>query len=185
VILVSKGTDVTVGEFGNEGSGAHSFLKYKSSPGITYKFLVNSKFDSANTIYTAWFAEHDSNWKLIASFKRPKTHKNLSGFYSFVENFEPDTGFITRKASFGNQWVCDTTGKWQEVTTALFLKDENVKRKVRVDFDAGIEKVNENQSKFFLQNCGFITGKVGHSAELKRIENKIHPNINFKELPHV
>jgi hypothetical protein len=52
--------------------------------------------------------------------------------------------------------------------TSQFLKDLNVKRKVKFDFDAGIEKVDENHLEFFQQNFGFITEKFGHSAELKR-----------------
>jgi hypothetical protein len=41
----------------------------------------------------------------------------------------------------------------------------------------------ENQSLFYLRNCGFILGKVPLLSEFKRTENKIEPNINFNELP--
>ncbi len=180
--LMSKGTNVIIHDFGGEGSGGQSILKYMWHSGITYKFLLSGKpdpNDSTHTVYTAWFSEVNGNWKLIASFKRPKTHKHLSGFYSFVECLLPNTGFITRKALFGNQWAYDITGKWHEVTTARFTGDETASKKVRLDFEAGVQ----NDSRFYLQNCGFIDGKVTLLTELKRTQNHIHPNISFKELP--
>jgi hypothetical protein len=180
--LMSKGTNVIIHDFGGEGSGGQSILKYMWHSGITYKFLLSGKpdpNDSTHTVYTAWFSEVNGNWKLIASFKRPKTHKHLSGFYSFVECLLPNTGFITRKALFGNQWAYDITGKWHEVTTARFTGDETASKKVRLDFEAGVQ----NDSQFYLQNCGFIDGKVTLLTELKRTQNHIHPNISFKELP--
>ncbi len=160
--MVSKCTDVCNGEFGDEGSRAQSYLRYNWSSGITYKFLVSAKHDpneSTNTVLSAWFVELDSNWKLIASFRRPKTEKLLTGFYSFVENFEQNFGYLCRKAFYGNLWVCDTNDKWREVTNAQFTGC-GVAKKVRSDFEGGVEKVDENQSLFYLRNCGFISGKV-------------------------
>jgi hypothetical protein len=132
---------------------------------------------------SAWFAELNSDWKLIASFRRPKTQEYLSGFYSFVESFGQNYSFLCRKALFGNQWICDTTNKWHEVTNAQFTGDQTADKKVRMDFEGGVEKVDENQSLFYLRNCGFISGKVPLLSEFERRENKIEPNINFNELP--
>jgi hypothetical protein len=63
------------------------------------------------------------------------------------------------------------------VTNARFTGDPF---KVRMDFEEGVEKVDENQ--FYLRNCGFIEGKVPLLTEFKRTENKIELNINFNEL---
>ncbi len=90
---------------------------------------------------------------------------------------------MCRKALFGNQCICDTTGKWYEVINARFTGDPTADKKVRVDSEGGIEKVDENQSLFYLRNYSFISGKVSLLSEFKRTENKIEPNINFNELP--
>ncbi len=50
------------------------------------------------------------------------------------------------------------------------------------DFEIAVEKVDENQSLFYLRNCGLFEEKVSLLSEFKRTENKIEPNINFNEL---
>ncbi len=45
-----------------------------------------------------------------------------------------------------------------------------------------VEKITENQSLFYLRNCGFTSEKVPLLSEFKRTENKIEPNIIFNEL---
>jgi hypothetical protein len=50
------------------------------------------------------------------------------------------------------------------------------------DFEIAVEKVDENQSLFYLRNCGLFEEKVPLLSEFKRTENKIEPNINFNEL---
>jgi len=186
VKLISKSTDVQIIEFGGEGSGTQSNFKHMWRTGITYKFLLHGMpdpHDLTQSIFTAWFAELSGDWKLIASLRRPKTNKHLSGFYSFVENFGPDYGYLSRKALFGNQWIYDLTGNWHEVINARFTGDSTAKNKTRFDFEGGVQHLNENHQQFYLQNCGFFDGKVALLSELKRIENKIKPNIDFKQLP--
>ncbi|MDE6303693.1 MAG: DUF5077 domain-containing protein, partial [Paramuribaculum sp.] len=73
--LLRKGKDVHIGEFGNEGSGGQSYLRYPWKAGQTYKFLMQVRPDGkGNTTYTAYFyATDEKEWKLIASFLRPQT----------------------------------------------------------------------------------------------------------------
>ena len=122
VQLICKNDDIEDNVFGCEGCGGQSILRYMWASDITYKFLVRGRPDpshSNHSIYTAWFApKMDSTWKLIASFKRPKSEQYLTGFHSFVESFDEKTAFMTRKARFGNQWVCNSNGVWREVTRA-------------------------------------------------------------------
>ena len=75
IVMLKKGADVYTGEFGNEGSGGQSYLKYAWKAGNTYRFLLRGKPTTDNyTIYTAYFfAPEENQWRLIASFKRPKT----------------------------------------------------------------------------------------------------------------
>src|SRR3546814_7623338 len=94
IVLLRKGKEVHAGEFGNEGSGGQSYLRYPWKAGTTYRFLLHGKPDGkGNTSYTAFFyAPEIKQWKLIASFRRPQTSRWLTRFHSFLENFNPRTG---------------------------------------------------------------------------------------------
>ena len=46
-----------------------------------------------------------NKWLLIASFKRPETNTYFKGIYSFLENFNPATGYMERSANYNNQWT--------------------------------------------------------------------------------
>ncbi len=153
IILVKKGKDVYTGEFGNEGSGGQSYLKYQWKAGETYKFLIKAKpLGNNSTTYTAYFFDNEMrNWLLIASFIRPATHTYLKGLHSFLENFEPITGHISRGAYYQNQWVKTKAGEWKPISQMFLSADATAGKKFRMDYDGGIE--NE---RFFMRNCGFF-----------------------------
>ena len=77
--MLKKGENVKTGEFGNEGSGGQSYLKYNWKAGSTYKFLLRGAPQNNNTTtYTAYFyASELDKWLLIASFNRPQTNTYL------------------------------------------------------------------------------------------------------------
>ena len=110
--LLRKGKEIYTGEFGNEGSGGQSYLKFNWKAGQTYSFLTQVTPTSDNyTTYTSYFfAPEVGQWKLIASFKRPQTQTYLKRPHSFLENFIPEFGDRSRKVLFKNQWVCDSRG---------------------------------------------------------------------------
>jgi hypothetical protein len=135
VAVLAKGEGVRTGEFGNEGSGGQSFLVYPWKSGSTYRFLNRAKPDgNGNTIYTAWFHSPETNrWQLIASFRRPKTDKHLTGVHSFLENFSDRNGWLERQGHYGNQWARDTGGTWHSITEARFTGDDIARRGYRLD----------------------------------------------------
>jgi hypothetical protein len=151
--LLKKGAKVYTGEFGNEGSGGQSYLQYNWKVGETYKFLVHAKPAENNyTTYTAYFyAAEKRKWLLIASFNRPETNTYLKKLHSFLENFEPETGCITRKAYFHNQWLVTKNGEWKPVTKMLFTGDATANIGYRLDYSGGVD-----DGKFYLRNCGFF-----------------------------
>ena len=155
VTLLRKGDGVRTGEFGNEGSGGQSFLVHLWKAGTTYRVLtrVEPSGDDTTT-YTAWFGDGDS-WRLIASFRRPRTDRHLTGFHSFLENFLDTTGNVGRRACYANQWVRDTEGTWHPVTTARFTGDATASGGHRLDYAGGIEGEG-----FYLRNCGFFSPPV-------------------------
>lgn len=180
IILLKKGIDVHVGEFGNEGSGGQSYLKYYWKAGNTYKFLLHGKPIGNNfTEYTAYFyAPEEENWRLVASFKRPKTNTYLKHQYSFLENFVTETGAISRKAYYTNQWVRDDSGKWFEISKAKFTADATARKESRMDYAGGVEN-----GVFFMKNCGFFDDTTPIDSHHTRVLTGQSPEIDLAALP--
>lgn len=153
ILLLKKGEKVYTGEFGNEGSGGQSYLQYNWKAGETCKFLIHAKpVENDYTTYTAYFyIAEKKKWMLIASFSRPETNTYLKKLHSFLENFEPETGLITRKAWYHNQWVRTKAGEWKPLKKMLFTGDATANIGYRLDYGAGAEN-----GKFYLRNCGFF-----------------------------
>ncbi len=178
--LLKKGKDVTTGEFGNEGSGGQSYLRYNWIAGNTYKFLLHGMPQKDNTTtYTAYFfAPELGQWQLIASFNRPQTNTYLKRFHSFLENFIPEQGDVSRKVLFSNQWVFDTKGNWIEVNSAKFTIDNTGNKGCRMDYSGGLDG-----ESFYLKNAGFFNNYTRTKSIFVRPLTNNKPNINFNDLP--
>ena len=178
--LLKKGDEVYTGEFGNEGSGGQSYLRYHWKAGTTYRFLLRGIPDGTDhTTYTAYFyAPEKSAWMLIASFKRPKTNTYLKRPHSFLENFSPEQGDIERKVLFGNQWIRDTKGEWTELNRARFTGDNTAGKAYRVDYAGGLMN-----NVFYLRNCGFFDNRTKLNTWFERPVTGIKPVIDFNKLP--
>ena len=178
--LLKKGNNVTTGEFGNEGSGGQSYLKYNWIAGNTYKFLLHGAPQKDNsTIYTAYFFAPELNqWQLIASFNRPQTNTYLKRFHSFLENFIPEQGDFSRKVLFGNQWVCNNLGEWIEINSAKFTCDNTGNKGYRMDYSGGLDKTS-----FYLKNGGFFNNYTKKQIIFTRPLTNNKPTIDFKNLP--
>lgn len=170
IVLLSKGNDVYSGEFGNEGSGGQSYLRFNWQADITYKFLTRIKPNTDNsTTFTSYFYDPlTDKWLLIASFKRPQTQTWYTHAHSFLENFDPERGAINRKGFYNNQWACDTEGVWTELTTARFTNDATARKKARMDFMGGVEN-----NQFVLNNCGFFSNYTPLNSVFERKPNRI------------
>ncbi|MDI3319357.1 DUF3472 domain-containing protein [Pinibacter soli] len=182
IVMLRKGEGVHTGEFGNEGSGGQSYLRYDWKAGNTYKFLLHAQPDNSNntTTYTAYFFAPEKNeWQLVASFKRPKTATYLKHLHSFLENFNPEQGNKTRKVLFGNQWVCDANGKWIELTDAKFTGDNTAHSGFRMDYAGGLDK----SGLFYLQNCGFFSNYTQLNGNYKRPATSKQPVVDLSKLP--
>jgi hypothetical protein len=177
--LLKKGNDVHAGEFGNEGSGGQSYLKYMWKAGTTYSFLLRGEPAPGDcTDYTAWFYPPEKGeWQLIASFRRPKGSRYLGSLYSFLENFHTGTGNIPRLGYFSNQWICDKNGKWSELTSAKFTADATARKESRLDYSGGV-----TDGMFFLKNCGFYNEMTEMGTMLRRDTTGKAPVIDLAEL---
>lgn len=179
VKLIKKGENVRTGEFGNEGSGGQSYYIYNWKGGTTYKFLNRIRpIEDGYSEYTAYFfAPEVGEWKLIAQWKRPKIQTYYKGAHSFLENFNVNTGYIGRKASYNNQWVYTKEGEWVELTKGKFTVDATGRPGWRKDYRGGVDN-----SGFFLQNCGFFNDFVDPDTTFERTPTNNKPNINWSEL---
>ncbi|OOG76217.1 DUF3472 domain-containing protein [Algoriphagus sp. A40] len=177
--LLKKGADVYTGEFGNEGSGGQSYLRYNWVAGNTYKFLNSVEPDGkGNTVYTAYFfAPELGEWMLIASFLRPKTDNWYKRPHSFLENFIPESGNLERRVFYDNQWMADSAGNWMELTEAKFTGDDIAKRGYRKDFAGG-----SDTGKFFLKNGGFFNDATELQSMHQRTGKGKVPQIDFGKL---
>lgn len=196
--MLKKGKEVHTGEFGNEGSGGQSYLKYNWKAGNTYKFLLRAtpgkrvpspnashgvvdleNLSDSTTTYTAYFFAPELNeWQLIASFKRPKTQTYLKRLHSFLENFIPEYGDQSRKVMFNNQWIYDIKGKWTELNAARFTTDNTGNVNYRKDYAGGL--VN---GSFYLKNGGFFSNFTPAKTMFTRKELGKKPQIDFSRLP--
>lgn len=180
ITTLAKGSDVKAQQFGNEGSGGQSYMVYPWRAGTTYRFLTEVTPDGeGNTRYTSWFGDKAADeWRLLASFLRPKTDKHLTGFHGFLENFIAQYGNVQRSAHYGNQWVRDTESRWHEIVGARLTGDNTARTRQRLDYAGGSE-----QDHFFLRNCGFFNDRVDLDQTFQRTPNRTPPAIDFDGLP--
>lgn len=154
VKLMGKGEGVYTGDFGNEGTGGHSHLKYLWKTGEKQRFIVTAQpTNETFTIFSGYYFHPDKQeWMLISSWKAPKEGGWLRRPHSFSENFWGSTGHVLRKALYGNQWIRTPAGEWIELTTATFSHDPTG-RQDRLDRFMGVES-----GQFFLSHGGFVAG---------------------------
>ncbi len=178
--LLAKGNAVKTGEFGNEGSGGQSYRIFSWKPGVTYCFLLKVEPSvNGSSDYSAYFKSiHDNQWDLIASFRRPHTNTYVQRPYSFLENFITETGCLSRKGTYGNQWICNTAGQWKELVSARFTADATARKESRMDYAGGVEN-----GLFYLMNCGFFSDTTPLNAIFERPATERQPQIEFEKLP--
>jgi hypothetical protein len=154
VVLMDKGDGVYSGDFGNEGTGGHSHLKYMWKTGQKQRFVVTATpTDETFTIFSGYYFHPDSRqWMLISSWKAPREGGYLRRPHSFSENFWGSNGHFVRKALYGNQWILTADGRWIELTQASFSHDATG-RSDRLDRFMGVQ-----DGQFFLSHGGFVEG---------------------------
>lgn len=182
VVLLRKGKEVHAQAFGGEGSGGQSYLVYPWKAGTVYRFLLHGEpAGDGTTVYSAYFyPPEEGRWLLLASFKRPKTSTYLTRWHSFLENFSPDAGAVTREGNFANQWARDKAGRWFEATEAGFTADATAHKGARMDYTGG----TTSDGRFFLRNCGFFSDRRTPGTTVTRPPSgQPAPAIDWAKLP--
>ncbi len=178
VKLMGKGEGVFAGDFGNEGTGGHSHLKYMWKTGEAQRFIVTAQptAETFTTFSGYWFHPEQQKWMLISSWKAPKEGGWIKRPHSFSENFGGSTGHLQRKALYGNQWIRTPAGEWTELTNATFSHDPTGKSD-RFDRYMGVEK-----GQFFLSHGGFLDGFSKYGERFTRPTAGKPPEV--ADLPH-
>ena len=148
VKLLHKDDKVRTGRFGGEGTGGQSFFDCEWKVGDTCRFLVTSKVDGTRTEYAGYFLAPDEKaWRHLITFSTATGGKNLSGHYSFVEDFKRDkvSASKVRSARYGTAWVKTVKGEWAALTKARFTADKNP----ATNINAGVK-----DGRFFLATGG-------------------------------
>lgn len=182
VVLLKKGKEVHAQAFGGEGSGGQSYLVYPWKAGAVYRFLLHGEpAGDGTTVYTAYFFPPEKGqWLLLASFRRPKTNTYLKHWHSFLENFSPDAGAVTREARYVKPWACDKAGRWFAPAEAVFTADATARKGARLDYNGGTIP----DGSFFLRNCGFFSERGTPGAVFTRAPSaRTPPAIDFGQLP--
>ena len=180
VTLIAKGDGVFSGDFGNEGTGGHSHLKYMWKTGTTQRFLTTAQpVDATHTVYAGYYWHPDSRkWMLISAWRAPKDGGWLKGLHSFSENFGGSNGHLQRKCLFGNQWYRREDGKWNEVPAASFSHDGTGKED-RLDRFMGIE-----EEMHFLSHGGYVPGFTKYGEVFPRpAPGKAPADVDLPPLP--
>lgn len=183
VRMLRHGEGVRIGEFGNEGSGGQSFMNYPWKAGTTYPFLMRVRPDGkGNTIYTAYFyATEEGKWRLVAEFLRPQTNTWYTHPHSFLENFNPEQGYLTRKVQFKKQWARTTDGRWVRPSDAIFTNDGTAQAGVRLDYIGG---QTADRKALYLKMGGFFNENIqsGTQIPLPAYDNTQPPQIDWEAL---
>ena len=181
IVCLGKHERTHVGEFGGEGSGGQSYMKYNWKTGETYRFLMHVQPQGNNkAAFSAYFFFPETGkFELIASFLRPQTDTYLVGAHSFLENFSDVRGHITRMAYYGNAWARTTDGTWFAPENIRLTGDNTARSKWRLDYDGGLLE----DGRFYLKNGGFFN----EHGELNRIFTRdtsamICPNLDLNEI---
>jgi hypothetical protein len=125
---VHKHPDVQIGRFGGEGTGGQSFYNFDWQIGENYRFMLRSASAGGRTVYSGYFYHPgQAEWLHLVSFSTIHGREQMSGFYSFVEDFRRNRVSTTkeRRAVFGNAWLLDSQGTWKYLDAARFTADSN------------------------------------------------------------
>lgn len=182
VRLIRAGKGVEIREFGNEGSGGQSFLKYPWVVGNRYGFLNRIRPTGPNTTeYSAYFYDFSKEeWFFIATFERPKTHTYAKGWYQFLEVYTENYGNLERTGHYGNYWVKNTNQEWFSVNRVLLTATDNARKGIRNDIQAGLSHFD---GMIYLTTGGFNVSPVEIDRYLIIQSSKVKPDIDFDNLP--
>jgi Domain of unknown function (DUF3472)/Domain of unknown function (DUF5077) len=165
VEVLHEGKGVEVSRFGGEGTGGKSMTRFNWKMGEKVRCIVQAKVEGEKTAYAGWlYQPAQREWKHLVTFRVKTGGKQLSGLYSFVEDFRRDTKSVKeeRRCEFGNGWVRTVDGGLQAITEGRFTCSR-AKNEAQDLINAG-----QAESALFLANGGKVkrVAEVGSTLKL-------------------
>ncbi len=122
--LISQHPEAKIESLEGEPPGLQCAVPVAWQVNETYRFLVTAATEVQHTVYAAYMqdARHTNQWLHLASFRSPVTFTPISGYYSFIEDFQRNgkSAGLRRWAAYGNGWVRTKDQVWLPLTHATF-----------------------------------------------------------------
>lgn len=194
-----SGEGVTIGRFGNEGTGTKAFKQGTLwAPGQFVQFICNAtpysqkvlNENGATITYnsmliSAWYRlEGESEWQYLATHRMAGSTKNFSpsAFYSFLENYVSANGQTLRKAYYRNCYAHSASNNtWYHLNRASYTHtDGGSSAGARNDYGQGV--ANEYAGCFYMTSGGYGATVQGATSMALNTDNSVVNNINLDNL---
>ena len=116
--------------------------------------------------------------EINSQFLTPQNQHMYKRPHSFLENFSPEQGYLSREVFFGNQWARSKEGKWSRLTDATFTHDATASAQVRLDYQGG----NTKDNRFYLKMGGFFNESVPMGTKFYCKPTGKEPEIDWEAL---
>lgn len=165
--------DITISRFGGEGTGTKAINKQAPwQSGQWVQFLATCRpevvvvsakaadgSDSAivytNTLVSAWYKQADEKeWRYLATHRESGYNHYISSWYSFLENFTDDGGYLYRRAYYRNGYAHSLSdGRWYHFNKVGYGHTQGKATEPRYDYGHGATALYPNT--FYLEQGGY------------------------------
>lgn len=166
--------DFTIKRFGGEGTGTQAmnlnapwqcdqwiqFLANCRPETVTNTVKAHDGSDSTvvyhNTLVTAWYKQaNEKEWHYIATLRESGYEHNIGSWYSFLENFTDDGGYLYRRAYYRNAYARSIKdNKWYHFNkVGYFGHTQGKPAEPRYDYGHGASA--EYPGAFYLEQGGY------------------------------
>lgn len=165
--------DFAIKRFGGEGTGTQAmdtkapwisgqwiqFLATCRPETITSTVKAKDGSDSTavynNTLVTAWYKQaNEKQWRYIATLRESGYSHYIGSWYSFLENFTDDGGYLYRRAYYRNAYARSLKdGKWYHFNKVNFGHTQGKPNEPRYDYGHGATANYPNT--FYLEQGGY------------------------------
>ena len=168
--VLDHGEGVSAHRFGGEGTGMQSFKRGNNWDCGTYvQFITNCRPETQvwteikngkqithrqkNSLVSTWYnAQDGKGWQYMATLRLPNKSTYISGWHSFMEDYNHANGQAIRKGYFRNSFGHSKIyNKWCHFNRATYAPHKPGGRK---DYGQGASDIEKGS--FFMQSGGFI-----------------------------
>lgn len=193
--------DFTIKRFGGEGTGTQAmnlnapwqcdqwiqFLATCRPETVTNTLKARDGSDSTviyhNTIVTAWYKQaSEKEWHYIATLRESGYKHNIGSWYSFLENFTDEGGYLYRRAYYRNGYARSIQDKkWYHFNQVGFGHTQGKPNEPRYDYGHGTTA--EYPGAFYLEQGGYtLTPRDSANTVALNSDSQCVDTINIERL---